>query len=437
MNGASTDDGKDPVDEFSVQARQAGLTLPRRLRTKPTEVAAIVAVILLISVGVGVATGWMNLRPSSSTPPGLFGTQACAAQAGQRVSLLASTPSTSDPMLLESWTTLSDQFLASYGSCVQVQYTPSAPSAGLQALASRSADFAVLEATPTPEELQGLPDPAFVLPIGITSVTIVYNLPGGIGPLNLNGSVLSGIYSGSIRQWNDPALEALNPTLPLPQGLPISVLTRTDPAPVNTAFSGFLSESSEAWNSTYGTGNSIAWPVGTGFSSGAALVAALANDTGGIGYVQTGTPLPTDLGSADIENSAGNFTAASISAVEAAASGSTNATQVAGGNWTGASLLNAAGGGSYPLSFYSYLVVYRDLGTAFGGQLSLVSAQWELTFLWWVLTDGGYVTSSWGFDQIPMSIVVSAQIVMQKVAYDGKSVLDTEAGESGGETGEF
>lgn len=437
MNGVSTDGGSDPVDEFSLQARQAGLTLPRRLRTKPTEVAAIVAVILLISVGVGVATGWMNLRPSNGAPPGLFGTQACAAQAGQRINLLASTPAGSDPVLSQSWTTLTDQFLASYGNCVQIRYSPSPASTDLEALASRSADFAILESAPTVGELQQLPDPTYVLPIGLSSVTIVYNLPGLNGPLNLNGSVLSQIYSGSIRQWNDPALEALNPTLQLPQGLSISVLARSDATPVNAAFSSFLAESNEAWNTTYGTGSAMDWPIGTGFSSGAALVAALANTTGGIGYVQTGTPLPTDLGAAEIENPFGNFTAASVSAVTSAASESTNLTQVAGGNWTGTSLLEAAGNASYPISFYAYLVVYQDLGRAFGGNLSSVSAQWELTFLWWVLTDGGYVTSSWGFDQIPLSIVLAAQVIMQKVTYDGKSVLDTEAGESGGETGEF
>ncbi len=437
MNGRSTESREESVDEFRRQARSTGLTLPSRHRVLLSEVAAIVAVILLISVGVGVTTGWMNLRPPGPAVPGLFGPQSCAGQAGQRVDLQGSIPADAGRTLAESWSAMTADFLTSYGNCVRIGYSSGTGTTGLEELASRTVSLAVLQSAPTPGELGQLPDLTYVVPIGLTSVTIVYNLPGLAGPLNLNGTVLAEIYSGAIRQWNDPALEALNPSIHLPQNLAISVLSISNATPLNGMFSAFLSESSPEWNASYGSGDTLAWPVGTGYDDAPALVAALANQTGGIGYTETGLPLTANIAVADIENPAGNLSAPSVSSVTAAASGSVNTTQVAGGNWTGDSLLDSAGNGSYPLSFLEYLVVYRDLGAAFGGNLSLVAAQWELTFLWWVLTDGGYVTSPWGFDQLPLPVVLAAQVLLQKVAYDGKSVLDTESGESGGETGEF
>ncbi len=438
MSSSSGETQPDPMDEFERQARSTGLTLPRTRKSRLGTVAAIVAVILIASVGLGVATGWMNFRPASSGPPGLLGSQSCSTFVGQKVRLAGATSSDPDPSFAASLVELAGQFTGAYGSCVTIAYPTQSGDEGLSAMSARSADFTVLESPPTLGELSSLPAPAYVLPIGLSSLSVIYHLPNLSGTLQLNGSILAGIYEGKITQWDAPAIGALNPGLNLPSGVPISVFVRGDATTLNSVLSNYLSDASASWNSTYGPGSPARWPTGTEESSGAALVGALANVTGAIGYVATGTPLPPSVGTSGLENPAGSFVTPESSAVTAAAAAFAGRASGAGANWTGTSLLDAPGNLSYPVSFLSYLIVYQDLGQSFGGNLTLGSAEWEMTFLWWVLTDGGYLTTPLGFVELPSPIVTTGQIVMEKVAFDGKSVLEsTEGSETGGETGEF
>lgn len=438
MSDESTVIQEDAVGEFADQARAAGLTLPKRRPTRLGEVAVIIVVIILVAVGVGVATGWMNLRPASDGPPGLFGTQACSAQVTQKVTLEGTSSSDAEPLLTSSWQTLADRFTGAYGSCVSITYPSAATGSGLSALSSRAADFAVLATAPTLAEIDALPDPVYVLPATLGSVSIIYDLPGFEGTLQLNGSVLAEIYEGTLTTWDSPAIAALNPGATLPSDLQISVLYRSDPSSVNAAFTGYLADSSAAWNSSLGAGDQVAWPTGVGVSSSVSMVGQIAGTPGSIGYVPTGSTLNAGIGTAALQNPGGQFVAPSPSTVSGAATALQNATHAAGANWTGVSLVNAPGVSSYPLADLAYLVVFQDLGKAYGGNLSLNSAAWELTFLWWAVTDGGYVTGNAGLLELPSGMVTPCQIVLELVAFDGKSVLESSEGsETGGETGEF
>jgi phosphate transport system substrate-binding protein len=50
------------------------------------------------------------------------------------------------------------------------------------------------------------------IPVAISAQTINYNLPGLNTPnLRLDGPAIAGIYTGAIRQWDSPAIAALNP----------------------------------------------------------------------------------------------------------------------------------------------------------------------------------------------------------------------------------
>lgn len=438
MNGASDAGPSESAaqDEFAAQARRAGLVLPTRRRLRLWEVAAITAAILLLSVAVGVATGWMNLRPNTEGPPGLFGPSACSGQPAKSVVTGTIDPE-SDPTVPASFSEITQQFERSYGSCVQIEYGSSGSGAGLTAIGSRSADFAVLSSAPTPSQLALLPDPVYVMPEGVASVSIVYNLPILSEPLRLNGSILAGIFSGAIVSWNDPRLAALNPGSDLPD-LPISVVVRSGATPLNLALSSYLAEANRSWNSSVGTTSSPAWPVGTSVSSGTSEMESVANASGTIGYLATGTALPTGVAVSSLENPAGNFTAPVPSSVTAAAVSSSAQVNAEGGNWTGSSLVNAPGNASYPLAYFTYIVVYQDMGHAYSGSVSIVSAQWDLTFLWWAATDGGYLTESLGVNLLPAGLLAATEGTLEKVAYDGTSVLEgSEGSESGGETGEF
>ena len=65
-------------------------------------------------------------------------------------------------------------------------------------------------------------------PTVIGGVVPVVNIKGiAPGQIKLTGQVLGDIYLGKITKWNDPALAALNPGVPLPDAA-ISVVRRAD-----------------------------------------------------------------------------------------------------------------------------------------------------------------------------------------------------------------
>lgn len=428
---------EDPGESFAEEARTAGLNLPTQKRVNLWDVAAITSVVLLVCVGLGVATGWVNPHTSNSLPPGLLTPQSCSGEGGQHVALSGSVSSDSDPELGSALTIASNQFTSSYGGCVSFSYAVSSDSVGLAPLAAKQADFAVVEVPPTAAQLSSLPDSVVVFPLGLTSLSLVYNLPGVPSGLNLSASVLEQIYSGKITSWNDPAIAQLNPGTVLPGGLAISVVYRSDATALNTEFTEYLAADSASWNSSVGQGLQVPWPVGTGEAGSASLVSEVATTSGAIGYVETGTALPASLGTAKLGNADGIFLAPTEASLAAAATSAANASALEK-NWSEVSLLNAPGSAAYPLAFLDYAVVYADVGVAYAGNLTLFFSEWELTYLWWVATDAGYLTAPTGFVPLPAPILTATQFVLGKVAFDGKSVLEgSEGGEAGGETGEF
>ena len=65
---------------------------------------------------------------------------------------------------------------------------------------------------------------------------------------------------GEITQWNDPAIQALNPSVQLPNK-PITAVHRSDGSGTTFAFTDFLSTVNAKWKSTVGSSTSVQWPV--------------------------------------------------------------------------------------------------------------------------------------------------------------------------------
>jgi phosphate transport system substrate-binding protein len=64
---------------------------------------------------------------------------------------------------------------------------------------------------------------------------------------------------GTITNWNDPAIVALNPDLTLPDHV-ISTVHRSDSSGTTNWFTKYLALVSPTWEETVGTGKSVQWP---------------------------------------------------------------------------------------------------------------------------------------------------------------------------------
>src|ERR1017187_6246133 len=110
---------------------------------------------------------------------------------------------------------------------------------GIKQIEAKTVDFGASDMPLKPEDLDknGLQQ----FPMVMGGVVPVVNLTGvQPGQLKLDGKLLAGMYMGTITNWNDPAIAALNPDLKLPDKA-IATVHRSDGSGTNFIFTHYLS----------------------------------------------------------------------------------------------------------------------------------------------------------------------------------------------------
>jgi phosphate transport system substrate-binding protein len=207
------------------------------------------------------------------------------------------------------------------------------------------------------------------IPLAISSQLVGYNLPGLNGAsLKLDGPTLAGIYTGSIRSWDDAAIAAMNPTVRLPHHA-IVAIHRIDSSGDSFIFSQYLTFSTNSWEDGPSYGTDIAWPNvegAKGAIGNAGMVKVLSSTPYGVAYIGSSFSkqvADAHLGTATLKNQAGNFVAASPQTVRFAADALSARTP----KDERLSLVFAPGAQAYPLVNYEYAIVtakQRDPATA-------------------------------------------------------------------------
>ncbi len=230
-----------------------------------------------------------------------------------------------------------------------VDYEPVGSLAGLMRLKQPELDFAATDVPVPPADLARNGQKQF--PIVMGAIAVVTNLDGlPEGGLRLSGPVLADIYLGTVKTWSDPAIQALNPGVALPD-LAISVVHRQDGSGSTHVFTEFLSANSEPWKTKFGADTLIEWPLGTGAKGTQALILAVAATKGAIAYAEYGQALRAGLPIAAVRNKSGNFVKPGPEGVQAAAA------SVAWGPDFFASLTDREGAAAYPISTAVFAVV--------------------------------------------------------------------------------
>lgn len=126
---------------------------------------------------------------------------------------------------------------AECGDKAKIEYNPTGSGAGIKSFYNGLVDFAgsdsalkteavdgVVEADKAKERCQG--NPAWNLPMVVGPIAFAYNVDG-VDKLTLNAEVLSEIFNGTIKTWDDPKIAKLNDGVTLPSD-PITVFFRSD-----------------------------------------------------------------------------------------------------------------------------------------------------------------------------------------------------------------
>ena len=140
---------------------------------------------------------------------------------------------------------------------------------------------------------------AWNLPVVFGPLAITYNL-SAVDTLVLDAPTLAKIFNGTITRWDDPALTALNASMPSED---IRVIYRSDASGTTDNFQSYLQAASGgAWNK--GTGKTFNGGVGTGAAGNNGTSAAVKTTEGAISYNELSFALQQGLFAAEIKTPA-------------------------------------------------------------------------------------------------------------------------------------
>lgn len=294
-----------------------------------------------------------------------------------------------------------------------ISYASVGSSAGITRFTGGQTDFGATDVPATSTDLDGAQGgPTLQIPVDLGAVSVAYNVLTRNGaPLKLTGPVLARIFLGQITKWNDPALTALNPGADLPDAY-ITVVHRSDGSGTTYIFSNYLSAVSPAWATTAGTGRSLHWPVGYGRNGNPGVADAVARIAYSIGYVERSYTTGTSLGSAAIQNQAGEYvtpTNQSIAA-DAAAKPAITADDF--------SIVNQPGQGAYPICGYSWVL-------ASASQQNQPAGQALISLLSWLIHDGQSYAATLGYVPLPAAIQQLADSTLARITGPGGTPLSS------------
>src|SRR6201988_1933956 len=290
---------------------------------------------------------------------------------------------------------------------VRIDYQSIGSGGGIKQIQAQTVDFGASDAPMKDEDLKAASSEILHVPTVLGAVVITYNLAGTSKTLNFSPEVIADIFLGKITKWNDPRIVADNSGVTLPSA-DITVVHRSDGSGTSPVFTDYLSKVSGEWKTKVGTGTSPSWPIGIGGKGNEGVTGQVKNTPNTIGYVELAYAVQNKLPVGHVKNSSGTFIEPTIDAVTAAAAASVATTP----DDLRVSITNAAGPQAYPISSYTYILVYKNQKDAAKGK-ALVD------FLWWGLHDGEGFAKELQYAPLPADIVKRAEAKINSVTASG------------------
>ena len=277
---------------------------------------------------------------------------------------------------------------------VRINYQSIGSGGGIRQLSEGTVDFGATDSPMRDDELAKAKGGQIVhIPTVLGAVVITYNVSKiGSTPLKLTGPLIADIFLGKIKKWNDPRLVALNPGAKLPSS-DVLVVHRSDGSGTTFIFSDYLAAISPEWARAPGRGKELNWPAGLGAKGNEGVAGQVKQLPGSVGYVELAYAKQNGLAYADVQNAAGNFVRPSIESVTAAAA---SAPLPADTDYR-VSVVNAPGADAYPISSFTWLLVYRNPGDT-------AKARILNDFLKYALTEGSAAARALDYAPLPAAM---------------------------------
>jgi phosphate transport system substrate-binding protein len=239
---------------------------------------------------------------------------------------------------------------------VGLNYQSIGSSGGLRQIRAKTVTFGASDAPVAGPQLEK--DGMVQFPVILGGVVPIVNIEGfKQAELKLTGPVLADIFMGTISNWNDPKIAALNPGKTLPNQA-ITVVHRADGSGTTFIFTDYLNEVSKAWADKVGKGAAVKWPAGSsvGGKGNEGVAANVTRVKGSIGYVEYAYAKKNNITYLQMMNKDGQYVAPSEKSFAAAA---------AGADWfsvpgMGISLVEQKGASAWPITGASFVLMYKE-----------------------------------------------------------------------------
>ena len=286
---------------------------------------------------------------------------------------------------------------------IKFNYQSIGSGGGIRMLSNRTVNVGASDAPMTNQQLADAPGKILHFPSVMGAVVLAYNLPGFSGTLRLTGPVIADIYAGKITKWDDDQIKALNPGGAIPSQ-DIVVCHRSDGSGTSYIFTDYLSKVSPSWASDPGKGTAVKWPAGLGGKGNEGVTALIQQTPGAIGYIELIYALNNKIPFAQIQNKAGNWVTASLAGVTAAAASSARDMP----SDFRVSITNAPGADAYPISSFTWLLVYqKQTNKDVGEQIK--------KFLGWAMTEGQTLAPALQYAPLPAEVVQKETAQIQEI----------------------
>ena len=293
--------------------------------------------------------------------------------------------------ILSKW---SADYSAKTGDTVHYQSIGSG--GGITKIEAATVDFGASDMPMTSDDLAKYGLGQFPLVVG--GVVPVLNVEGvRPGQLKFTGALLADIYLGKLTKWNDPALQALNPEIKLPNAA-ITVVHRSDGSGTTFNWANYLSKASAEWRDKVGEGTSVDWPVGVGGKGNEGVAVYVGQIKNSIGYVEYAYSLHYKMTFGLVQNKAGQFVNPNAASFQAAAQGF---------DWGKTKdfylvMTDAEGAQSYPITATTFILMYKrpkDPGRS----------RAVLDFFKWALEQGQAQAEELDYVPLPASLVAQIE----------------------------
>ena len=271
----------------------------------------------------------------------------------------------------------------------RINYQSVGSGAGIRQIRGKTVDFGASDMPLTDADLAK--DGMIQFPTVIGGVVPVVNIKGiAPGQIRMNGQVLGDIFLGKIAKWNDPALTALNPGVPLPDAA-IAPVRRADGSGTTFIFTNYLSKVNAEWKAKVGEGTAVNWPAGAGGKGNEGVSAFVQRLPNSIGYVEYAYAKQNKMSYVLMQNKDGAYVKPEDTAFKAAA---------AGADWNRSFfqiLTEQPGKDSWPITGATYILMFKT-------QDKPVNGTNTLKFFDWAFANGDKMADELDYVPLPDSV---------------------------------